>query len=79
MLGEDGHLILAWQDRMQGHDAAAMADLELAMLAPDGDFLPDQGEGHRVSIRLEAHQIVVGHDAALHGFKPKRRLPGGPD
>ena len=79
MLGEDAHLILAGELVMLGDEVPAMGDVQATAAARDLDRLADEREGHRVAIRLEADEVVVGDAPRLAGLEAKPGLTAGGD
>src|SRR5262245_42414806 len=69
MLGPDVDLVLARQLGVLGDEAAAMDDVEATAPARHLDGLPDQREGDRVAIRLEADEVILGHAPGLAGLQ----------
>jgi hypothetical protein len=57
--------MLAGQLLMLGDEAPAMSDVQPTPAPGDLDGLPDEGEGHRVAIRLEAHEVILGDASRL--------------
>ena len=56
--------MLPLKKRMAGHQGSAVEDLHLSALRKQLHRLADQREGYGVPVAPEAHQVVVGHDAA---------------
>jgi hypothetical protein len=54
-----------------------LEDLQPALSPEDLHRLPHQGEGHRVTVGLEADQVVLGHDTRLPGLQPEAGVAGG--
>src|SRR5262245_10402386 len=79
MLGPDAQLIFPDQLLVLGYEAPAMGDLQAAAASGDVDGLPDEGEGHRVTIGLEADEVVLGHAPGLTGLEAERGLARGSD
>ena len=79
VFGQDVHLILARQRFVLGDEAPAMREMKTAAPPGDLDGLPDEREGHRVAIRLEAHQVVVRHPPRLARLQTEAGLAAGGD
>ena len=74
MLWQDAQLVLARQLVVLGHALPPMREVQAAAPPGDLDGLPDEREGHRVAIRLEAHQVIVGDPPRLARLQPEARL-----
>jgi hypothetical protein len=64
---------------MLGDHASVVRNLQATPMSTDFDRLSNQGEGHRVPIRFEADQIVVGHEPRVAGIVLEPRLPARRD
>jgi hypothetical protein len=59
---------------MLGHEVSAMGDVQPPAAARDLDRLADEPEGHRVAVRLEADEVVLGDEPGLAGLEAKPGL-----
>ena len=64
---------------MLGDEAPAMGDVQAAAPPRDLDGLPDEREGHRVAIGLEADEVVLGDAPRLAGLQAEAGLAAGGD
>src|SRR5713101_4943391 len=64
---------------MLGDHAATVEDPQRAPAPLDVDGLIDEGEGHGVAVRVDANEVVLGHDADQRGLEAETRLARGRD
>src|SRR2546426_1126616 len=60
VFGPDAELMLAGQLFVLGNEAPAVSDVQPTPAPGDLHGLADEGEGDRVAIRLEAHEVILG-------------------
>ena len=76
VLGQDDHLVPAFELGVGGDDAAAMVNPNLVAASLNLDGVTDQRKGHRIAVRVEADEEVLGDDAHEASFELEAR-PGG--
>src|SRR5438876_6698388 len=79
VLGQNAELMAARELGMLGDQGATVKDPERAIAAMDLDRLVDEGEGHGVAVRVDADEVVLGHDARQGGLETETRLACGGD
>src|SRR3989441_9808869 len=71
--------MLAGQLFVLGDEAPAVSDVQPTSAPCDLDGLADEGEGDRVAIRLEAHEVILGDAPRLARFQAEAGLPPSGD
>src|SRR5437867_9067774 len=70
---------VAGQRFVLGDEAPAMSDVQPTPAPGDLDGLADEGEGDRVAIRLEAHEVILGDAPRLARFQAEAGLTSSGD
>ena len=70
VLGCDRELMATGEHRMDGAWISVVVDDEHVASAFELVRFPDEGEGHRVPVRVEAQVVVLGNDARGFGLEP---------
>src|SRR5512134_3426738 len=61
---------------MGGNQLTAVVEAKRVTAPLDLYNLADEGEGNRITVGLEAHQVVLGNDAGGAGLEPEAWLTG---